>query len=428
MANLRPGASHRALFREVEGIMSTAAPSQSPQIEGDVDTEVFSGRAVAQTPYHAITMKRGQKVQLDAGSLVGLYEGAKVAFHPGGTSDPSESEPLATGRITVAQPLASVVTLDDGESPPPDDAWAFVEERGYPAMATRVLVDSGADGASEIEEALSSIDTVTLIDASAAVTTPPDVIIRNVDPDANDGETGVEIYVTDAQKRFTRVEDGRSDLPDLIAGEIKRFGRYRYLAGLEMDDPTVAVELIVEPVTWKSDDALLGGGCGTAEPLDAEKFRAPGGGWRFQPGDEFRLAFRNTGTETAYVQVLSILEDGSISMLFPPSIEGQAYPILELPPGDEPYVVNDLCYSIEPPLGRETLKLFATAEQLNLEPLVRMQKLPEGVSRSEGTHPLAVLLDAAYTGTRAGVSVNQSARASRSATDTVVLDIIESRE
>ena len=68
-----PGTTYRGLFDRIKSRLATLVPMQTPQMEGDADTEVFSGRVIAQSPYFEVRSTRGNTaVVLSGGTLLGL--------------------------------------------------------------------------------------------------------------------------------------------------------------------------------------------------------------------------------------------------------------------------------------------------------------------------------------------------------------------
>src|SRR5690606_3989183 len=91
LSQLGEGETYRRLFERMAAEFTAAGLNQqTPQAEGDLDTEVFSGRAVVQQPYVTVTGydPATREVYVGSGLLQGLTEGSRVAFFPAGTDRP----------------------------------------------------------------------------------------------------------------------------------------------------------------------------------------------------------------------------------------------------------------------------------------------------------------------------------------------------
>ncbi|HSJ25458.1 MAG TPA: caspase family protein, partial [Longimicrobiales bacterium] len=388
LADVPPGTTYRGLYARVAEHMAAMVPLQTPQLEGDVDVQVFSGTSVAQAPHFRIReVRSADTVFIDGGTVVGLLPGTVVELHPSGTTDPATSQAIATGTVDRARPDMAGLVLDA----PADRAalassWAFVTRHSFGDMAVGVAVrDLDGDVASRsagasLQQAIRGSGLLELEDEApelvvTSATLPdgrPAVSLRRA---VDDTPIGGAIAVNDA----TAVT---------VTERAAAYARTRYIKLMELADPDVKVTLEVVPSTLRFDD--FDGSC---HARDARPVAQAGGELRMAPGDGYVLRMRNDGKNEAYVAVLSLKPDGSMGQLFPgPRERGQDN---LLPPGASflvPY-----CYMVTEPHGKEVLKLFATPDRIDFEPLIG-----GGGTRAGGDRPspLEQLFGEVHTGTR----------------------------
>lgn len=100
LQRLEAGATYRDLMEAVRGSVNAVYPTQTPQVEGARDREVFGTARRAPQRFLAVREREGQRVVLDGGAAHGVFEGSEWAIHPPGTrrfDDPSGS----VGRVRI---------------------------------------------------------------------------------------------------------------------------------------------------------------------------------------------------------------------------------------------------------------------------------------------------------------------------------------
>ncbi len=117
--NPSPDLTYKSLYDRVYAKVQSQFQTQTPMLFGEGERQVF-GRSYANVHYTVNVLKvdtARNRVQLDAGSVQGLGEGAKFAIYAPGTTDFSEkNKPLA-----IAQVTADIT---------PADAWAVIDPAG----------------------------------------------------------------------------------------------------------------------------------------------------------------------------------------------------------------------------------------------------------------------------------------------------------
>jgi hypothetical protein len=344
-----PGTTYRALFAAVTRSLSGKV-AQTPQVEGDIDTEVFSNRLVQQLPYVVVESVAADGLVLAGGTLLGLNRGTGLVVHAAGTLRPDLGTALATARVREADPTRARAEIVSGQAGAVGaGAWAFVTERSYGDLALRVRLDASLSerDRSGLERVLSETGLVSLVQEGA------DVVIseRDGDPEARTAD-GLALA-----RGAQRVRDAVQD-----------FARNRYLRRLSFESPELDVVLELAPVEIVRDRTGRATACGAADwaRAEARPENLGGGQWRLARGSGYRLRARNLGERRAFVHLVNLRPRGEIEVKRPI----QNRPAEEIEVGG----TMDLgCYEIVDDAGQEVLKLFATGTAQDLRPWFRTQ-------------------------------------------------------
>lgn len=339
-----PGTTYRALFAQIARSLSGKVP-QTPQAEGDVDTQVFSNRLTQQLPYVLVDSVAGADLVLAGGTLLGLNAGATLVVHAEGTARPDLSAALATARVREAGPTRARAELLSGRlEAVPRGAWAFVTGRSYGDLALRVRLDRSLAerDRSGLERVLGESGLVIFAEEGEDVS----IADRGGAPEARTAD-GV-VLARGAQ----RVRDAVQD-----------FARNRYLRRLSFESPEIDVVLELVPVEIVRDRGGRPTSCAAADwaGADARPENLGGGRWRLARGSGYRLRARNLGERRAFVHLVDLRPRGEIEV---------KRPIRNRPP-EEIEVGGTMelgCYEIVDDAGEEVLKLFATGTAQDLTP------------------------------------------------------------
>ncbi len=385
-----PQSTYRAVFDDVKRGMSYLVPGQTPQVEGNVDVQIFGGKAVSQAPYYEVAslLPGDTLVVLKAGALVGVLPGSVVEFYRAGTLEPRDTARLARGSVIRSDALTALVRLQQPKKRVVD-SWAFVTQSSFGDLSLRVQVKEHPDHGlrAAILAALKSQRVLKIVQSQGEVTVVPWVPRRGVSP-------GVLIETTGTGSLIDTLDRSRREIPMIVSERLQDFARNWYLRKLELRSDTLDVRFEPVPVTLrcKVDAAASQEDCVVSDTLRAETRLTAGGQWRFKIGDAFLLRIRNQGRKAAYVSILDLIPDGHIGLLWPlPEQTGQDN-LLE--PGRDFLV--DVPYTVTEPVGIEVLKLMATEEPVDF----RMITTRGGVMGRGPRGPLEQLFDEAYRGTR----------------------------
>jgi hypothetical protein len=386
-----PGAgpiTYRALFDRIKRDMADV-PAQTPLIEGDADTQLFNGQAVAQAPYYEVLEvigegERTDTVILGGGRLAGLLEGTRIALYEAGTEDPAEGVLRAEGIVTASYETDAELLLDEPLGTEGIlGSWAFVTQFGLGDRVLKIYVDDelGSAARQAIRDTLGRIEGVELTqeDAELAVV----------------GSEGGSVLVMRAAQNAPFLDPLVTD-PDDLAGEvvdrILAYARMRDLQAIELRDVGFGGRLELIPASHEIRRRGRSEECVRSELLDIEGYMKAGN-LTLADGDDFLLRVTNEGEEDAYAAVLEFLADGEIAQLIPaPGIQAE-----RIPAGSSKLLEED-CFTITPPLGNEVMKLFLTTDPIDFRPLLESQ----GRTRSATETPLQRLLAESFTGVRSG--------------------------
>jgi hypothetical protein len=378
--------TYRAVFDQLKSWMQGEVPLQVPQLEGDADVAVFSGRAVTQKPYVRLAALQGDTIALlEGGTLVGLLPGTKLAFYPVGTQDPAKATAVASGEVIRADELGSTVRLVPGGHA--SGSWAFVTEYAFAEFRIRLQLDPAIPGPTRTALAtdFARSGVIELTDSLA------EMVVRPAGPLSRGAVPLTVSWSGDTSQALLAPLDasnaaGRATLTE----RVRALARSSYLRQVQMADPKIRVRIELVPAThnFHSD--------GTCDVHQSDTLRAgarltPGSQWQLRPNDGYLLRFVNEGADSAFIAVLDLTPDGEISQLFPrKDLSGDDN---LLAPGAS--YLSNICYWATPPLGTEVLKLFATRRRVDFDPVLTNH----GVNRA-GAHPLELLLAGTYSATR----------------------------
>jgi hypothetical protein len=401
LPSVRPGMSYEAWFAQLRLAMADLVPSQTPQLEGAAGSAVLGGTATDQGRFVRVRDLVDDSIAvIEGGTLSGIGVGSRVRFF---ALDALPDDPaIEVGVVIDADELAADVLLAR-----PDTAGrivasrAVVSERSFGALNVAVAIEGSVAPAisSLLVEAIDTIPNLALVEG------PADLALEATGDGRHILHAAVDGMALGTPLRL----DNEADREVMIA-RLRAWGRNRFLAQLEMRDPTIDVRLEVVPVTHQ----ITRRGCVASDTSRYAAVRTPAG-WQFRPGDGYLLRLRNVGRDPAYVAVLEFAGT-DVNQLFP----NAALRVSDnrLAPGRS-YLIEDLCFAADAPFGDYILKLFATRERLDFGPIVAAAgRVRSGTSLGY----LEQLMADAYRGTRGGVTGRAAGTGS---TDAVLIRVVE---
>ena len=357
LATMPSEATYRALAEKIRNDVKNYIIRQTPQAEGELDRQILGGKFLGSTNYfRARNLISPQLVLLDAGQLQGLLDSTVVVFYPPDTRDTAGKKPLAIGVIESAKPLDCDVSLDRPLSrEQAKNAWVFIRQQRFGDLRLRLKITLSEGALRErmlefaherpyIELVESQPDLLLEATGKLAQLLQRDetVLYRQADPAAATGKTAADI-----QKAM---------------GDWLRAG---FLRAVEAQSDGIEAEMSIH---------------------DAGSPTLVIGISKLTHGQKVKIKVRNVGSKPFYFNILDIQPDNIINVVIP-----RKHPAVEyyLEPGKT--FVSPEEYPVNPPLGREVLKIIATPEPVDLSSLVATQ----GVSlrgRETSANPLEKLL------------------------------------
>lgn len=382
-----PGTTYRSLFAKMARTLSGKV-RQTPQVEGTVDTELFSGRLAPQRPYVTVDSVLALDgatgpttvVVLGAGSLLGVNPGTRLAVHPVGTPRADPAAALALLEVREADPQsAAAVVVEGALDPSHAGSWAFVTTRSYGDLATRVRLAPGLRerDVEGLTLRLGELGIVEFVEEGAEVVVVP-------------GDGLIQARTVQDDLLLAR---GAAD----VIQAVEAYARNRYLRRLEFDAPEIRVALDFAPAQLETDLLGRATGCAPAawETAKAGPAHLGGDQWRMSLGDVYQLRVRNTGSRRAFIALLDLMPRGAIQVLRPR--EGESPNSYELEPGA---ALELGCYQLSDETGHEVLKLFATSAPQDFRGMFETRG-----TRSAAGGDLSALEEvvaASFSGTRSG--------------------------
>ncbi len=367
-----PQTTYRDLLARVRVAVLAERPGQEPQLDGDGDRVLFSGRW--RPPPAGLLVRppdASGRLSVEAGAVHGLAAGAELALFPLDARALDPATAVAHAIVTSVEPTFAYAELRSTPIPAAlsGGARAAVTRTSFRPDPLRVRVDV-ADG--HLATALQALRFVTLVTEPA----PWDVRITE-DPSGSVGLEGpsghaLPIPVGAGAPPQTLVSPGAALAPRVQLA-LESHYRLRRLSALSNRDPRSRLEVRFEVVSLRVD------------PLGPD---------RLTIGDRFRLRAYNDSDRRVFVRILALNADGSVDV---------AYPGAGDPAGEdalEPGAIRTFgaVFRAAAPVGRHVFKLIASERPFDIGALrfsVDRAALPPGAS------PLERLLVGAFDGRRA---------------------------
>ncbi|MFH0892794.1 MAG: caspase family protein [Bacteroidota bacterium] len=369
----------------IKSDMATVAPRQTPQIEGDVNREIFGGNAVDQAAYYKIkSWDNDTLFVMSAGMMAGIFDGSVIGLYPAGTSDPNKALPIATGVVERSTQFDCKVhmekTIEKG------NYWAFVRQQNFGDIRVSMLLSiSDKVLLKKVQTDIEAKPIVKLVDKAPQLIvetqmkgkdnylilrTPDDMIVYNEIITAEKTDEVVSKMIT----------------------EVTFFARSNYLKNANLVNPDLNVEIQVVPIKTDNFGNIISKG-------DPKSAYTEGNQILYHDGDEFIFRVINSGGTAAYFNIIDIQPDNRINVLVPGERDGAAE--YRINPGDT-IELKRIPFTFGPPYGKDIFKVFASAEQIDLRPVFANLK----AGTRGAMNPLEVLVSDCMQGTRGAAPSN----------------------
>ena len=399
---LEPGTTYRALFAKIQTIMNQKVPSQHPLLEGNgIDRLLLGGEFIHQQPYIELSkIERPNQVILKAGTMAGLTAGAKVSLYTSGTTDSSKGKRIASGTVTNAELYLSTLLLDRNINfKRPAELWAFISEQVYKVPPIVINLQSA------VPEPAASVGYFTATEAAkirANLKNLP-LVIFGKDPELliEKGKGEDLIRLASSGYIFSKLKTAVDDSAALIE-QFQRYAQYKFLLSLDVKDPKINVNVKLIPVINRVADT------------NSLYRKSVNGIYEFYENDTVTIWIKNAGLNSVYVNILDLQPDGIINAVLPYK-DKSIYPQdLKIKAGEQ-YIFPIDKYSIvlSPPYGTEVFKIFASAQEIDVEQIAN--------TKGEGTRGSLSVLESLLKNSYAmrGAGVNNISKAEGSTANVI---------
>jgi hypothetical protein len=389
MANADKNTSYIGMFDQIRTEMSSKAPRQSPQIEGDVDNKLLSGEARPALTYYTVKNVIDDKnITVEGGMLLGLLEGTEVAFYDV-DADTAKAEPKARGRVVQAYELESDILLDQPLTEKEAmNSWIYVTQQNFGGMEVRVQLAVNDNPKMEklIRNRLNEYGLAIIVDEN-----PELVIEMNNEYTNSRGADFLQVITSDEHELMSSsVQSGQEEMlaEKIVKDVLLPFSQTNFLRKLELENERIGIELSIIPVSIERK----GRSVVVKEHLDPKNFMRDGI-LVLEEGEHFIIGLKNTRSTDVYITVLDIFPDNDIYQVFPG--EKRTADEYFIRSGseiifDEPHNI----FEIGPPYGVDNLKLIATEEPLNLRNVISTRGSSSRGNTS--SNPFEILLGESY--------------------------------
>jgi hypothetical protein len=389
LPRLRRGDSYRTLHRHLSQVMQSTRKPNTPQVEGNADLQVFGGEIADSGPWLEVDSIVGDRAYLAMGLVHGLHPGSEITLYDGSPNTGDSLAALAAGHVLEAKFASSIIALGESLSNPPEATRirAVVTRHESGDQVARIMFASDVAEPTRIRliEELRSIWTLSIAEDGADARieeTPEGLIARTI----YDG-----VVVAGPSPLVSSGE-----LVEFLS-QLRTFSRNAFLQKLNPQTPEIDVTLLLVPATHRSPPP---GQVCRADQSDTLRFRGrpldqSGSDWVMEPSDHYLLRVKNNRPDPVFFTILDLRPGGQI---------WQAFPRPRHTPSEARLRANEellvpVCYQVDPGevAGIRTVKLFATQEPIDLEPLTT--RGPGGADVSN-MHPLERLLAKTYRSRR----------------------------
>ncbi len=380
--------SYRGLFDNVRLEMSKSVPGQTPNAEGDLDKEIFGGKALGKPNYYlAEQILDKKKITIGCGKIYGVFAGTTVKVYASNTYNRETATPIAKGVLTTAADYSSEVELDTELSNDQlKTAWVFLEEVSFGDLSVAVTIKTkDASLNTKLKDAVAKIKQAKLVSEQG------DVFIEQ----GTEGFSADSIYIStsgDYRLGVCSRNLNADELYTIVAAKIGAYGRAAYLRNLNMKNEELNVVFEFVPIEYKKAE---GNNNAIIKDLPVKTIKDASGNIVFQHDDRYNLRIINNGQERLYYNILEIQPDNLVNVLFPGA--NQQASDCFISPGDTVRLTK--IFKISPPDGMNVIKLVAAKAPLNLrqvfvaqgssrgntaKPTNPFEKLMDGINRTEG--------------------------------------------
>lgn len=345
--------SYRSLFDRIRREMSQIAPLQQPQIEGDLDIDVFNGKLLGKVNYYrTLKIFSDTEFSMNGGTLHGINTGAIVGLFPPDTRDFENTKPLATGTVSKAYPTSSNISLEQAlDKEQLESAWISVLENSFGELKVNVgIISDHVEWKSQIEPWLYAKPYIVKEEQNAKLwffkelkSSDEWLILKT-----SDG------YRLDSIKLSADLPISKSTANKFLR-KIRSYLQGMFIKKMDMEAPDIKVSFKLVRV----DDIESGM---TVENIPTIQ-NDPGGVKRIAVGTQIQILVHNEGIKPAFFTLLDLQPDNMINPLLPD--DHTTAEELRILPGQKILLSNR--WVIGEPYGQEMFKLISSSKPIDLK-------------------------------------------------------------
>ena len=379
-SDLQKNMTYIAAFEKIKIKMNQIVPKQTPQIEGNINREVFGGRTVNTKPYIIIKEYISEnKLALEHGNLHGIFDGSIIEFYSIGTYNLTEKDFFTKGVVSNSKLLDCELILEKPISKKQsENIWGFLKLQNYGDLKAKVKINSSNK---KFENELKQIlDRCAII---VHVNMYPDLVVEI----SKSNKEFIATIITKDEKELYRKNTNPKQYKSFVNEIHEILKKYAYsnlMRRIEMTDTTMNVKFDFIPGKITKGNQII-----------------------FHDTDKFRIEITNHGNRDAYYTIIDILPNNEVQVLIPP--QGTNAREFKIKAGKSDTLAY--IFGFDPIYGTEMFKLIATQKPLNLDMIIRSKgKHTRGADNStviiseeekDKLNPLELLFYEGYQQTRA---------------------------
>ena len=341
--------TYRGLFDKIRTEMSTIAPNQTPQSEGDLDLQIANGKLLSKPNYYLATkVISDSELVIKAGEIHGLHLNSEFGIYPPETRNIESEIALATGKITKCLPAESIITLDKPLTTEQiKSSWVILTNNSVGMIKLKIGTKIDIP---EIEKSLDHcFFTKPFIEKNQ---TNPQIwieynsVLKSIQLNSSNGYLLKSIFIQSA----AQVEANCTNLLNTA----KSFLHGDFIRKMELEGTDIKVSFKIIPVDSIQDEKDLD----NLKSLQINK----GSIKEMSLVTKFRILIINEGLKPAYYTLLDLQPDNIINILIPqePSTPEE----MRIIPDQK--ILFPTVFKLGVPLGQEMFKLISSDKPIDL--------------------------------------------------------------
>ncbi len=302
LRNAQDGAMWIDVFELARLQVTSAFPTQNPQLEGDRQKPISTGEPRLGDRYVLVSRRDGHEIRLDGGILHGLVEGSIWALYPPGTRVPETDQQTARAEVLEVESTTARARLLDGA--PPDAILpgfrAFELRRPESHQRLKVFVQLEVAGVSAPQDLIAGLQSAPGV---ALTDSPDEADFRLLEQSCFSEPSTWQAWLPgDVPLGTAQNIDDPEGLSNLIANLVK-WARYRQMLDLASQRPWMPCELQFLAETdegWAEAETML-----------------EGGDFSFEVGQRMAFKVSNLSREPIFPYLFHLSDQGEVHLLDP---------------------------------------------------------------------------------------------------------------